>query len=215
MLIVYHSLEIARKTPFFIGGIYVVHSAFSPTDSNSHEKTETLICPRIYRAKSISPLFHRSGIKPKIEVSGFLESSIRERRSPGPASSSIVKTGQTSFVIVKVGQTKIVTMFDLFGTTARSQMHHGRFKGCLPFKRVALYHNAFAASIAAFAQKRISLLSAITSAAALARAQTSFLIQLSILFPSSLKYTNVRTKSDTERIRVVFNPDDRREPSTK
>ena len=57
----------------------------------------------------------------------------------------------------------------LFGTTARSQMHHGRFKGCLPFKRVALYHNASAASIAAIVQKISSSRSAITSAADLAR----------------------------------------------
>ena len=73
-----------------------------------------------------------------LEISGFSQGSIRERRSPGPASSPIVKTGQTTFVIVKVGQTKIVTMFDLFGTTARSLMHHGPFKGCLPFERSVL-----------------------------------------------------------------------------
>ena len=68
-----------------------------------------------------------------LEISGFSQGSIRERRSPDPASSPVDKT---TFVIVKVGQTKFVNLHDLFGTTARSPMHHGPFKGCLPFKRL-------------------------------------------------------------------------------
>lgn len=47
-------------------------------------------------------------------------------------------------------------MFDLFGTTVRSQTHHGPFKGCLPFKHMTLYHNTLAASIAVFVRIRVT-----------------------------------------------------------